>query len=320
MLAISFVAALATLCRYPAGSSADRLLVAPASTGGSAGPNDVLVIGAGGVGRRAAVQWLEAHPGARAVGATLTEVSHGELRAAGIEPVTTEALGAMEPPPLFSHVVFAAPPRYGKGAEPGAYQAAVAEALRFWAGPTASADASFVFTSSASVFAEDSGGTVTEGAPLSYSPSAKNLLAAERLVLEAGGTVLRLAGLYDVNVGPHAYWLKSGVVRAPKAGLINFVHYDDAAAAVTAALGQQERGKVFVIADGSPLTRADIIEAALGSRKFSHSAAPTFEPSPPDAPPTGGSRLGKVLDATLARETLKWSPKYASFRTFMATV
>jgi len=254
------------------------------------------------------------------VGATITEASHDELRAAGIEPVTVDALTALAPQP-FRHVLFSAPPRR-RSSEPGAYAAAVANALGFWVPPGADggrAGASFVFTSSASVFAEDSGGTVDEGSPLSSSASAGDLLAAEEHVLQAGGTVLRYGGLYDVGIGPHAYWLKVGVVKGRPDGLINFVHYDDAAAAAALALrAEGQQGKVFVVADGVPVTRAEICESAVKARPFVGSAAPVFEAPPEGEYTLGGAGSGKVLDARRAREALRWTPRHASFPEFMA--
>ena len=56
-----------------------------------------------------------------------------------------------------------------------------------------------------------------------------------------GGTVLRLAGLYNADIGPHAYWWKTGKVSGAPNGLLNLVHYDDAASAVVAALNKGRR-------------------------------------------------------------------------------
>lgn len=50
------------------------------------------------------------------------------------------------------------------------------------------------------------------------------MLAAEEAA--AAGTVVRLAGLYDLERGPHSYWLKVGTVKGAPEGLINLVHYD----------------------------------------------------------------------------------------------
>ena len=55
------------------------------------------------------------------------------------------------------------------------------------------------------------------------------LIAAEESVLSRGGSVVRLAGLYSMDRGPHTFWLKNGTVSSNADGLVNTLHYDDAA-------------------------------------------------------------------------------------------
>lgn len=267
----------------------------------TAEPKDLLVVGAGVLGRRVAKLWRQEMPQAKVVAATLTEAHHGELREEGLEPILASDLDKSR---RFAQVVFCAPPSRSSD-----YGAAVAEALAALAeGGMA------VFTSSASVFAEDSGQTVDESGALSDSSSAQRMLSAEAAV--AGkGAVLRLAGLYDLDRGPHSYWLKVGVVKGAPAGLINLVHYDDAASAVVKALQAKIR-EVFVVADGQPLSRREICEAAVASKRYGEKATmPRFEA--PAELPMGGAN-GKRLDAGKARQQLGWQPRYASFAEFMA--
>uniref|UniRef100_A0A7S4T1C5 NAD(P)-binding domain-containing protein n=1 Tax=Alexandrium monilatum TaxID=311494 RepID=A0A7S4T1C5_9DINO len=306
------------LCGFTALGSAGpgSSTAAVAAERSSSGAEDLLVVGAGKLGRRTAAQWRQAHPGARVLAATMSTSSHEELRAAGFEPITVEQLQALTPQPTFAHVLFAAPP--SRTPEPGAYADAVRAALKLWR----SSAGNFVFTSSASVFAEDSGGEVVEESPLSDRPGPQRLLSAERPVLDAGGTVLRLAGLYDLETGPHAYWLKVGVVKGSSSGLINLVHYDDAAAAAVAALARPSdgQGRVFVVSDGEPVTRAEICDSALTSKRYTGGERPRFEDAAAGAgpPPPGGAGAGKRLQAARAMEQLAWRPRYASFPTFMA--
>ncbi len=62
------------------------------------------------------------------------------------------------------------------------------------------------------------------------------LIFAEEAILLRGGCVLRLAGLYNATRGPHSYWLR--LAREGKAvdtnadGLVNLIHYEDAASLV----------------------------------------------------------------------------------------
>lgn len=48
-------------------------------------------------------------------------------------------------------------------------------------------------------------------------------------MLSRGGSVVRLAGLYSLDRGPHTFWLKNGTVSSNADGLVNTLHYDDAA-------------------------------------------------------------------------------------------
>jgi len=55
------------------------------------------------------------------------------------------------------------------------------------------------------------------------------LLGAEAAVLEAGGNVVRLVGLYHRTRGPHTFFLKKGTVERNGEGVVNMIHYEDAA-------------------------------------------------------------------------------------------
>ena len=48
-------------------------------------------------------------------------------------------------------------------------------------------------------------------------------------MLSRGGSVVRLAGLYTADRGPHTMWLKNGTVTSNADGLVNTLHYEDAA-------------------------------------------------------------------------------------------
>ncbi len=85
-------------------------------------------------------------------------------------------------------------------------------------------------------------------------------------MLESGGTVLRLGGLYHLRRGAHNYWVCSG--KSPFAsspdGLINLIHYDDAADAVLCALKEKPGGEegrkrqLYLVTDGVPISRKEI--------------------------------------------------------------
>jgi len=244
------------------------------------------------------------------VGVTSTTASHETLKAAGLEAKTSEELQA-SPEEVFPYVIFAAPPRSRKGSDPAGYIASIDEAITHW---DADEEGGFVFTSSGGVLAEDDGATVTEDSLVSESDSAKTLLEAEKHVTTAQGTVLRLAGLYDLRRGAHSYWLKAGIIKGREDGLINLVHYDDAADAVIAALrgGSVARRNLFLVGDGTPMSRREIVESARVAPEYKDSAMPKFEGSPAK----GG--LGKVYDTSRVRKTLGWTPRYKSFGQYMS--
>jgi hypothetical protein len=77
-------------------------------------------------------------------------------------------------------------------------------------------------------------------------------VSAEDEILKAQGAVLRLAGLYALERGAHAGWLKAGVCEGLIDTLIGLVSYEDAGAAVMCALTCEKdvSGEVFLVCDG----------------------------------------------------------------------
>lgn len=49
------------------------------------------------------------------------------------------------------------------------------------------------------------------------------------LWVQAGGNVVRLAGLYHAQRGAHTYFLRAGRVQRAGDAVVNLVHYEDAA-------------------------------------------------------------------------------------------
>jgi len=162
------------------------------------------------------------------------------------------------------------------------------------------------------------GEVISESSPLPEatmaSPRSLRLVNAEKNALEKKGSVLRLAGLYTLERGAHNYWLEKGDgnVKGSKDGLINLLHYDDAAGACMAALQTDNdiEGKVFLISDGHPTSRFGICESALKAKKYNGIAMPSFGED-------DGAGKGKIYDGKFSNEYLKWEPKYESFDKFM---
>jgi nucleoside-diphosphate-sugar epimerase len=149
------------------------------------------------------------------------------------------------------------------------------------------------------------------------------LVLAERACWDAGGCCLRLAGLYDLQRGAHNYWLTSNsssgkVVAGSPDGLINLLHYEDAAAACLAALRAGPgvcQSKTFLISDGHPLSRHAICHSAFKAKVYQQQGfvMPSFAGDDDGQP---GS-LGKIYDGTVSNQLLNWRPRYESFDAFM---
>lgn len=216
----------------------------------------------------------------------------------------------------FKNLVFCAPP---SGSED--YASDVRQVItQLWEGPEGGG--LFVFTSSGGIFGMGDGDVVTETSPVDESsPRSVKLISAETEVLGKSGTVLRLAGLYTLQRGAHGYWFSDKTagkeIQGPADGIINLLHYDDAAAACIAAIVQGSyaadtiQKQIFLISDGNPTTRQGICESSKKHPLFAMKAMPKFSAT--------SDNKGKIYDGSHSNRVLKWVPKYPSFDKFMAT-
>ncbi|CAM9487033.1 unnamed protein product [Choristocarpus tenellus] len=269
---------------------------------GMSGSNDLYIVGAGYLGKLIGKQWREKFPSATIYAETRSTTKHEALRNSGLSPTLR---GSREEGKRFANVVFCAAPS-GNDNYSGEVSAATAEV---W-----DQSGTFVFTSSSGIYAETNGGTVDEESPIADSPRAAKLRAAETTCVDAGGSVVRLAGLYSVERGPHNFWLGKEEVQSSPSGLINLLAYEDAAGAVVAALSSRSRGRVFLAADDSPISRYDICAAALRHPMYAGRVMPNFLTLA-----EGGGDKNKVFDSTVSRRDLSWVPTYASFKDFIDT-
>ena len=128
--------------------------------------------------------------------------------------------------------------------------------------------------------------------------------------------------------GPHHFWMSSGKTPAVALesssspnGLINLVHYDDAARVAFSAFTtstppphSQEKlvkGEIFLVSDGQALTRREICNAALLNKVYSAAPIPNFK---------GDTDLmdGRRYNVAKVRSRLQWTPKFTHFSSFMA--
>jgi len=168
----------------------------------------------------------------------------------------------------------------------------------------------FVFTSSGSVMAQNSGGTVNEESERARNERSGKLMDAEDIVLSKGGCVMRLGGLYSIESGAHNFYARGGEFNMKPDGFINLLHYEDAAEACLQAFKCQDkvRGQLYLVADGIPMSRLQILEATRQCSLFSGMAEVKF---------IGGEGVdGKKYDVSKLK-SLGWTPKYPSFGQFM---
>jgi len=164
----------------------------------SVGHNDLLIVGPGVLGRIVAEMWKQEYPGCKVCGQTATTDHHSELTDIGIIP----SLKGSTIGPKFPYVIFCAPPYRSED---------YAGDLRQWncvkvvmndpsvESSNWNGEGSFLFTSSTAVYDCSDNGLCSEDSPcvqIGQSPRTYVLLKAENVVLEAGGCVLRLVGLY----------------------------------------------------------------------------------------------------------------------------
>ena len=274
--------------------------------------NSLKVVGAGQLGLRVALLWKRKFPESNIF---LKTRSHDEARThswskAGFKPLSKET-ESRDSPVKAKNVLFCAPLTNNPS-----YVDDVRESLYSWSKEDGGV---FVFTSSSGVYEEKDGGIVDEKSPVKQnSDRYKILLQCEDVVKAAGGIVMRLAGLYTKRFGPHSYWLKnsSGIIESPSCpnGLINLIHYDDAASVIVDALTivPGEPNKVFLVSDGVPTSRQDICQAAMKCPEYSKSIFPKFTGNPTKVE-------GKRCNTTRVREAFGWRPKFQSFADFMTS-
>lgn len=253
---------------------------------------DLLIIGAGALGGRVGRAWLAHSRSGRVLAETSSVHRHDGLSADGMRP----RLRTDPAPPPHPFVLFCVP-----ASGPADYAAEAARAAELWSG-----EGRLVMTSSTAVYAESAGGQCVEDAPLAESSRALRLVAAERPILAVGGTVVRLAGLYDRDRGPHQVFLRMATSPRRPDGLLNLIHYDDAASLCIAALDRGGPRAVYLGCDGAPVTRAELVALAADSALYGADARRCrFEG-------TSGP-LGRRCDNRRTCEQLGWTPQFAAF-------
>ena len=133
------------------------------------------------------------------------------------------------------------------------------------------------------------------------------LRETEETVLDAGGTVVRLAGLY----GPGRWALLEqflnghAVLEGDGARRLNHTHRDDAAGALLFLLTRPAPASIFNATDDTPLTQFEAY--TLMSARFQRPLPPA---SPPDLNRKRAWTSKRVSNAKL--KALGWRPRFPS--------
>jgi len=168
--------------------------------------------------------------------------------------------------------------------------------------------ARLIFTSSTSVYPQRDGSLVTEESPAEPdSDGAKILREAEEIVLENGGIVLRVAGIY----GPGRSFLLRSTMNGTAVAtdrIVNQVHRDDVASAIF-FIGQCQTinpSRIFNVVDDTPTPRAEIL--AWLSERLSLPLPTSLAPAEQE------QRYSNKRVSNAKLRALGWAPAYPSYR------
>jgi len=171
--------------------------------------------------------------------------------------------------------------------------------------------AKILFTSSTSVYAHRDSSWVTEESETKpLRETGQILLEVEQLILEKGGIVARLAGIY----GPRRSALLSKFLNGTATidpnndRFVNQVHRDDIASALFLLLNREAHAspQIYNVVDNQPLLQSECF--AWLARRLNRPLPPTRKS---EQPRKRGNTNKRVSNAKLRR--LGWTPHYPTF-------
>lgn len=176
----------------------------------------------------------------------------------------------------------------------------------------------YVYTSSTSVYPQDGGARVDEGADNSEAPPTGQVLLESEAMLgdfEGRWYALRLAGIY----GPGRHFLlnqlREGDGEIPGAGdyAMNMIHLNDIVSAICAALSGRASSGIYNITDNEPATKEAVLRWLAERMGVS---MPVFNPEKVSErlKRRGGRMPHRYISNAKARAELGWAPKYPSYR------
>lgn len=172
-------------------------------------------------------------------------------------------------------------------------------------------EAMLLFTSSSSVYAQHEGELVTEESEtIPDRATGELLLAAERVMLDAGGVVARLAGIYGPgrSVLLRKFLEGEAVIEEDGRRFINTIHRDDAARAIMHLLSLEPfpAGEIFNVTDSVTMTQLGVYQ---GLAEIFGKDLPPFGPR--DLNRKRGWTHKRVSNAKL--RATGWEPQYPGF-------
>lgn len=181
---------------------------------------------------------------------------------------------------------------------------------------TACPDARIIFTGSTSVYGQADGTLVDETSPTDPGrETGRILLETERLALDVGGFVARLAGIYGPGRSVLRRKFLDGTAILEDGGgrWINQIHRDDAARALVHLARSDAPPGIYNVADNTPATQRQV---------YGWLADHFDQPLPPDGPANPNRKRGssskRVSNAKL--RSTGWAPTFPSYRDGLATL
>lgn len=264
---------------------------------------NVLIVGCGYLGLRAARRWLAA--GCSVTALTRSAQRAEELERQGIAPV----IGDVLQPSTLAGLPRADVLLYAVGFDRGAgvsKERVYIEGLRHVLQTMTTRVGRIVYVSSSSVYGQEGGEWVDEHSPTHpRSEGGRICLAAEQVLREAlaasaaSGCILRLTGLYGPGrllARREALQQGTPLAGSPQAWL-NLIHVEDAAEAAVAAADRPAPEPIYLVTDDRPVTRGEYF-----SRLAELCGAP-----PPRFDPAQTPRHGPGLNKRCRNERLRTS-------------
>ena len=165
-----------------------------------------------------------------------------------------------------------------------------------------------LFTSSTSVYHQTDGSEVHEDSPtLPERETSRLLLDAEKIIVDGGGIVARLAGLYgpDRSVVWRKFNADEATIEEEGQRILNQIHVHDAARACLFLLENEAKG-IFNVSDSTPMSQLEVYQGLCEILD---------KPLPPRGEKNTSRKRAwthkKVLNQKLTK--CGWQPNHASF-------